>query len=62
MNDSILGFLSFVGAAAIFAASLVGGYVWLRWGWCGVAAIFARRHDLDRAVQDEVDRTLEGLR
>lgn len=45
---------SYVGSSLLFVFALTGAYIWLRWGYCGVALIWAKRHDLDDAVTTNV--------
>ena len=51
--------LSFVGLSAVAVASVTGGYVWLRWGYRGVVAIWKSRRTLDASVEQEVTRLME---
>lgn len=51
-------FLNFIGGIALTAFSLVGAYIWLRWGWCGVQVIWANRELINANVQQEVLRRM----
>jgi len=50
--------LSFIGAVAVMTFAVTGAYIWLRWGYIGVLAIWSIRKTLDvqvcEAVKDAV--------
>lgn len=52
----MLTFASFVGTAAIGVFAVTGAYIWLRWGWIGVVAVWSVRRTLDK----EVERAVAG--
>lgn len=58
--SELLTFLSVTGAAALCAALAVGGYQLARWGWAGQTFLWGIRHEIDRAVQKELQETIKA--
>lgn len=56
MTD-FLGVIQFIGFTFAIVCLLVGMYVVLRWGFCGVVVLFGRRGAFDREVLEEVEKT-----
>jgi len=56
MTD-FLGVIQLIGFVFALSCLLVGMYVVLRWGFCGVSILFSRRDSLDKVVLDEVEKT-----
>lgn len=54
MSEQLISFVSFIGTAAFGISAVTGAYIWLRWGWCGVAAIWSIRKTLDVEVCEAV--------
>jgi hypothetical protein len=56
MGDTIVVF-EFVGFLFCLACAFVGAYVWMRWGYCGVALLWQKREEFDHVVQYKATRT-----
>ena len=61
MSEQLISFVSFIGTAAFGISAVTGAYIWLRWGWCGVAAIWSIRKTLDLEVCEAVKGAIVNL-
>ena len=55
-STSLFALSSFIGGIVLLAFTFVGAYVWMRWGFCGVAFFFSRRTVLDAIVREDVQK------
>ena len=53
--DQAVTALSFIGFAFIGLCLVTGAFVWLRWGWTGVAALWRFRQVMDATVREDFD-------
>ena len=57
MSENIIAACQIVGFLFLLACSIVGAYVWLRWGYQGVSMIWQQRINFDSRVEDEALQT-----
>ena len=54
----IAGVVGFIAAMLLILWAVTGAYAWLRWGFTGVHAIWARRKRIDEIVERDVEEVL----
>jgi hypothetical protein len=59
LSDQSLAVLSFVGFLFISLCTLTGAFIWLRWGFTGVSALWRFRRVIDATVKEDFDSVIQ---
>ena len=58
MGDDMLDGMGYIGGGLVFVFAITGAYIWLRYGWTGVAVIWAKRDEIANIVKQDLQETV----